>query len=271
VWFDLAGSIVKVNVRYPWPYDFARDAGLNDEALRRLESIGWLRRGRRGDVEIWHDRLLNWAVAEWLIDQRCTNQIAQSDLAELLCRMYQNQPTLAGKRLGYVSMDYLWLACDPENAVQQDVSILLQALEEHPSYGGDPEAFYTALVPTLGERIYPALRERLKASVSQTDEHHFISRFVGQAVAKIGERASESASEQQVCTSSKISPPPKPLMPSGRSIGNIFGLYPTLQILNLTYSTSSASRLCKLVCSSCHSGLSRRSRMLTPRWTQCLS
>ena len=111
---QLAASVINEDARYPWPQDFWRECGLSDEALLRLESIGWLRRGRRGDVEIWHDRLLNWAIAEWLIDQRRTQQIDQSKLAELLCRMYQNRPDFAGKRLGYVLMDYLWLACIPK-------------------------------------------------------------------------------------------------------------------------------------------------------------
>jgi len=140
----LAGSVIKEKAQYPRPQDLWQHLGLSDEALRRLESIGWLRRGRRGDVKIWHDRLLHWAVGEWLIDQRRTNRIEQSELTELLCRMYQHQPTFAGKRLGYVPMDYLWLACDPANkgpdaVLQQDVPTMLQALEEHPSSGGNPE------------------------------------------------------------------------------------------------------------------------------------
>jgi hypothetical protein len=166
---------------------------LSDEALLRLESIGWLRRGRRGDVEIWHDRLLNWAIAEWLIDQRRTQQPEKSKLAELLCRMYQNRPDFAGKRLGYVLMDYLWLASDPEDGVGEDVPFLLNALETGPSHGGDPDHLYTVLVPTLGERGYPALLERLQASTSQPDEQHFISRLIGQAIVKIGERSPEFA------------------------------------------------------------------------------
>jgi hypothetical protein len=199
----LAGAVIKAPAQYPWPQHVWQGVGLSDEALHRLESIGWLRRGRRGDVEIWHDRLLNWAVAEWLIDQRRAHQIERSELAAILCRMYQNQPTFAGKRLGYMPLDYLWLASDPENSdpnnvVRQDVPILLQALsegpdEEHPSYAGNPEDFYRDLVPTLGERIYPALRERLKASVSHTDEQFIMPRLIGQAVAKIGEKAPESA------------------------------------------------------------------------------
>ena len=48
-------------------------------------------------------------------------------------------------------------------------------------------------MPTLGERGYPALLERLQASTSQPDEQHFISRLIGQAIVKIGERSPEFA------------------------------------------------------------------------------
>jgi hypothetical protein len=190
---QLAASITKEKAQYPWPQDFWRECGLSDKALLRLESIGWLRRGRRGDVEIWHDRLLNWAIAEWLIDQRRTHQPEKSKLAELLCRMYQNRPEFAGKRLGYVPMDYLWLASDPKNGLGEDVPFLLNALETDSSHGGNPENLYTVLVPTLGEWGYPALVERLQASTLRPDEQHFIPRLIGQAIVKIGERSPEFA------------------------------------------------------------------------------
>ncbi len=49
---------------YPWPAEILNCAGITDEIRNRLERIGWLRRVGDDRAEIWHDRLLNWAVAE---------------------------------------------------------------------------------------------------------------------------------------------------------------------------------------------------------------
>ncbi len=198
IFLQLVGFVLDQDARYPLNYTQRKKAGLNDEVLGRLEKVGLLRRVRRGDVEVWHDRILNWAVAEWLIDQRRAGDMQLSELQELLSQMFGNERAFAGKRLGYVLLDYLWLACDPENEVQKDILALLQVLEKHPVNSGYPENFYKDHISTLGERVLPFLTERLRTSLSQTEPYKLIPRFVTQALINIGAKTPEPVKELAV-------------------------------------------------------------------------
>ena len=108
----LVGTLLKKKHKYPWPWALLNSVGIDNEVFRRLEAIGWLRRLTRDDVEICHDRFLNWAVAEYLIDQRRTDELSFHDFNKIINKMYDEKPTFCNKSLSYVPMDYLWLACD---------------------------------------------------------------------------------------------------------------------------------------------------------------
>jgi hypothetical protein len=172
----LAVCILQPQATYPWTVATLREVDRDDAAWKRLESIGWLRGLAEDHVEIWHDRLLNWAVAEALIAQRKTNQLSTAQLGEWLCKFYDARNVFAGKSLAYVPMDVLWLASDQQRGLVTEVPSLIAALEGHPAYGGYPEALYQTLLPTLGTRVLPALIERVRTMATQ--EFNLYPQFV---------------------------------------------------------------------------------------------
>jgi hypothetical protein len=167
----LAATILQQDSTYPWTQTALKNADVDDEAQKRLEAIGWLRRLDDGRVEIWHERLLNWAVAEALIEQRQDNRISTTDLGAWLAKFQRYSERFAGRFLGYVPMDVLWLASDPQRGLSAQVSSqLIAAIERHREYAGYPDSLYKDLLPTLGKHILPALLERLQGSVEQIEE-----------------------------------------------------------------------------------------------------
>jgi hypothetical protein len=192
----LAARILQLGATYPWTPAVLQNVGFNDEVQRRLESIGWLRRLADGRVEIWHDRLLNWAAAEFLVEQRQANCINAEALGVWLARFHGSKEQFAGKSLAYVPMDVLWLACDPTRGLLGDVPSLLTALEDMQTQGGYPDSLYRDLLPTLGERILPALLARLRGTIDQEFSRH--GQFVAAALARIGRKAPEQVRANSV-------------------------------------------------------------------------
>ncbi len=181
----LAGRLLSDGVRYPWTPEMYCEVGLNDERLGRLEKIGLLRKHDRGEVEIWHDRLLNWAVAEWMIDQRRRNKLDVDNLSQILSSMLFSRDLFNGKMLGYVPMDYLWLTCDPECNLEGDVGHLLEVLCEQ-----DNSYVLPTLFPSLGSRIVPFLIQHLELNA---DDQHIILKFT-ESFKKLGEYAPSDVS-----------------------------------------------------------------------------
>jgi len=185
----LAATILQPQATYPWIPKAVQEAGIDDEAQKRLESIGWLRRLEDGRVEVWHDRLLNWAVAESLIGQWQAKQLSLEQLGEWLGKFCSPGQILAGKWLGYVPMDVLWLAsCDREsNLLVDEVPKLIAALESQPSYGSNSELLYRELLPTLGTRILPALTQRVRETAAEDFSPY--PQFVATTLVHIGAKA----------------------------------------------------------------------------------
>jgi hypothetical protein len=104
---QLAGQLLQERAVYPWSSSVVERAGIDDAAQRRLEGLGWLRHRTDGHVEVWHDRLLNWAVAEFLVEQRQSKVIDSATLGAWLARFHHQEERFAGKFLGYISMDVL--------------------------------------------------------------------------------------------------------------------------------------------------------------------
>ena len=128
IFLRAAGSLLEKNAKYPWDYSQREQVCLKEEISQRLEKIGLLRRLGRNDIEVWHDRILNWAVAEWLIEQQRTGKMQLSELQNILLQMLFKEKIFAEKRLRYVPMDYLWLACNPSNNVDKNVVPILEKM-----------------------------------------------------------------------------------------------------------------------------------------------
>ncbi|HEY3129940.1 MAG TPA: hypothetical protein VGL91_10815 [Acidobacteriota bacterium] len=153
---SLTNEVLKADTAYPWTADVLRSLNFDDQTCRRLEIIGWLRSLPDGRFEIPHDRLLNWAAAECLVEQRQPRRINSVELGARLVECSRPLSTFAGKSLGYVPMDVLWLASDSHRGLRNEVPELILALENDQAYGAYPQQLFEHLLPTLGDRFIPS-------------------------------------------------------------------------------------------------------------------
>ena len=149
---------------YPWPTSMIWAAGLRDAEVRALVDSGLLRLASGGrSLEIWHDRILNWAVAEGLVSALRSGEITPETLASRAVQEQSDGPL--GRRLDYIAMDTLWLLTTPEFGLDEAVSQFLIALESQ----WDRQQLLRNL-PTLGARIVPHLVSRLATIPSSEEE-----------------------------------------------------------------------------------------------------
>lgn len=140
-----------VEKAYPWPMARIWAAGLRDPEIATLSSglLQPLSGGR--SIEIWHDRILNWAVAEGLVSALRAGEIDIETVIERSVRWKEPEDRLR-RRLSYLTMDTLWLLTTPEFALGDAVRQFLSALEKEWN-----ERDIEDLLHTLGERITPYL------------------------------------------------------------------------------------------------------------------
>jgi hypothetical protein len=103
---------------------------LDNCGIQRLAKTGWLVASSPGYYKVWHDRLLNWAVAKGIVDAVRDGRLNESDaLVEL--RLLHRAPWDSTKPfLGYVFMDVLWIASAPNNMMEPFATRIMQILEE---------------------------------------------------------------------------------------------------------------------------------------------
>ncbi len=162
---ELAFETAKERAAYPWSAKALLGAGIDDDVRRRLERTGWLRREADAGASIWHDRLLNWAVAEALVANVRNGTMTIDEFASSLVDC---TPRFSHVRYGYVPMDALWLASAEGELSTEDLARVLRALEEPNALRLD--SLYGELVPTLGARILPALILRVE-QIAPEDRH----------------------------------------------------------------------------------------------------
>lgn len=152
---DLCLDTAMNDQEYPWPAGVLIEYGVDDDVRRRLERTGWLRREADAGASIWHDRLLNWAVAESLVSSVRVGKSTVSEFADALAKL---APRFGSSRFGYVPMDALWLAAGDTGLSPGDLGLVLRALERSGAFM--PSSLYEELIPTLGTRIVAALVDR---------------------------------------------------------------------------------------------------------------
>jgi hypothetical protein len=180
---ELACSILGPDAPYPWPQSSVRQAGMTDEEQLHLEASGWLASAADGTTRIWHDRLLNWAVALGLIERRIANRIGSAELCHILEETQRPGQRYAGRSLSYVAMDVLWVACNGQ--LKSNVPDLIATLE-----GWHFEYLYRHLLPTLGERAVEPLIERARRCEGRGGLPTPI--YVAEALVRIGGREPDS-------------------------------------------------------------------------------
>ena len=161
---DLAGTCLDADPQYPWDGGTLTRLEIDDESQNRLERIGWLRRLSEGYVEIWHDRLLNWAVAKALVQRYRSARVSIAELAATVADLINGNGFRAGRRLGYVPLDVLWLLCNPEDPDTSAAARLVEAIEDTQFGQTFRRRFYIEQLSALGTRVLPMFRARLEAT-----------------------------------------------------------------------------------------------------------
>lgn len=186
---SLAGSLLADPPRYPWSPEVCSQAGANQEAIDRLVQASWLRKLDNGYVEASHDRLLSWALAEYIVQQKRDGQ----QTTDWLCQTIQSiraQPGTTSRRLGYVPMDVLYLCSQPSapDHVRCDTWQVIRAMESHSGLGHNDEGLYKDLLPTLENQIVQYIVERLEHLGDAGESQQYLPRTAAEAFVRIGER-----------------------------------------------------------------------------------
>ena len=153
---------------YPLPRNDWQTISLNNKSLAALESAGWLTSSEHGDVEFSHDRLLNWAVAQSLCRKFVNGELSVDGLLALMTGEEDGNDSDMLRRFGYVPMDTLWLLSEHDLG-RAALGRLVEKMESHEAFGSEGRSLYTRLLPTLGERAVPILRERLGTIIEDSD------------------------------------------------------------------------------------------------------
>ncbi len=140
---------------YPWTSSFFRNPQDN-ELLQRLERCGWFTRSQ-DRWHIFHDRLLNWSVAQALYEMVRSKQSSVDEVFNRISAHESNNPNVF---LGYVAMDFLWLASGDSSISEVYIARFLELHEQN--FIHRPEDLYGTHVRTLGQRIVPALLKRFR-------------------------------------------------------------------------------------------------------------
>lgn len=109
---NLAGSLLGERPSYPWSWRDLEAAAIDEEAIRRLEVVGLLRRPASDQIVFSTDRMLNWAVAEHLVSRVAAGELdahAVDAIIDGFDGLVDAAGTPIGRRLGYVFHDVVWL------------------------------------------------------------------------------------------------------------------------------------------------------------------
>ena len=162
---QLALSIL-TGKRYPWTEEQVT-AELSDAAVSRLVRLGFLRRSVDGRYEIWHDRLLNWLVAESLVSSVRRGELSVPDFCSHVHDILTSEIG-EGRIMSHTTSDLLWLLLEPECNEQGIVAQIMEELEGLPWTFRDE--FLRSLVPKVGSRIVPVLGVRIEAVAAGEDK-----------------------------------------------------------------------------------------------------
>lgn len=186
---NLAGSLLGERPRYPWPRRDAEAAGLDDEAIRRLEQVGLIRWVHGDALTFASDRMLNWAVAEFLHRRIIDEQWSPAQIADTLDRLEGRDDILS--RLGYVFLDLVWLLANGQYTSTIADVLLVRAQRLPHEWRGEGMWRHIA---TIGPDILPALTE-LAIRDYDEDRDWDIPRNIPIALAAIAESDHERVAE----------------------------------------------------------------------------
>ncbi len=165
----LADYVLQEHPIYPWLPHLLSQLAITPDTLRRLVRSGWLRELEGGAFQVWHDRLLCWAVAQSIASRKHSGELTIEAVQNLLRSIDARQDGWKFQ-LAYVPLDVLWLLTDPSlpNNNKAESWRLLSILEPPNGYDFRNNILYQKLLPTLGERIIPTVIERVRHTEGDT-------------------------------------------------------------------------------------------------------
>lgn len=176
----LAGHFLEGKA-YPLSRSDWSQVGLQDgKTAERLEISGWVRLDEFSAIELAHDRLLNWAVAKFILQKWQnreveTNGVITSTTGEAGTLKHDRQ-----RRLPYLALDLLWMACETSFKKEKTIE-LFNAFETNVHFRS---RFLEEMVPTLGDKILPILLTSLETSANIKNGRYRASQL-GKAIAAI--------------------------------------------------------------------------------------
>lgn len=186
----IALCVLENGIRYPWSVNDLREKGLSSDAVEKLVNAGWLRETTGGDYEVWHDRLFNWTLAEALAHELIRDSEQAESRIQAIARLL-GEPRVAGRMLGYVPLDVMWLLSGGAN--HELFSRVVTACEAALGWRAT-EILHKGLLPTLGSRAVPLLMTRLRA-VAGSGPSYLVKNAVDGLVATGDEGIREHAME----------------------------------------------------------------------------
>jgi len=141
---------------YPWNPAQLRQAGLDQNAVNDLVKGNALQRTPKVGYEVWHDRLLNWIVAEAIIEHCLLSAIPSVEaMLTWLATLFRQTLILRGRSLGYVAMDMIWILVNrhPDMSTLTD-DLLDELATEHAQFRQEP---FWKLLTTVGPRVTESL------------------------------------------------------------------------------------------------------------------
>jgi hypothetical protein len=185
----LAGDFIAGNP-YPWSPAKLLELRIGGEQQVRLETIGWLRVDDRGAARVWHDRLLNWALAEKVAEEMSAVRTDPDAMAGLLTPYFHDGtspvPKTERPSLFYVPMDVIWICASKDLVEPKQLGSVISVLESR----NISELYH--LLGTVGPAIVPALASRLR-DADNADGAHATEMNVRTAVAEALKRAGQAA------------------------------------------------------------------------------
>ena len=182
----LAALALQESGSYRLPREEWGSIGLTNESLAALESVGWLSCLELGEVEIAHDRLLNWAAAQSLSRKFMQRGLSVEALFSCMTGDTDEVGPDFHRRFGYVPMDALW-SLSTEGADPAALGQLVEKMERHRAFGRDGRYLYTHLLPTLGERAVLILLQRLDTITANSSGDYRVG-LIGEAFATLAGR-----------------------------------------------------------------------------------
>ena len=169
---------------YPLPREHWGEIGLNNGSLEALEAVGWLSCSNHGEVEFAHDRLLNWAAAQFLSRRFVRGDLSVDELFSSMSGEADGRGSDSLRRFGYVPMDTLWLLAAGTGNNQVELGQVVEKMEDHRAFGRGGRYLYTNLLPTLGQRAIPVLLQRLNTITANSTGDYRVN-LIGDAFAKL--------------------------------------------------------------------------------------